>query len=127
MRDEPKSQLGFPEKELLERFGDEDFLRELWLKCRSRLDGELQAFEGFPKPTTDENWQVLAQKLHQLRGLLANFLQGLPSVLALIHCEEQVAQRNHAEAKEAFGKFQEHLKGDRLALEEWLSSRGYPC
>lgn len=108
---------------VLDRFGDEEFLRELWLKARGQLPAELNATEEL---RTQEPSPEMGKRLHKLRGLIANFLEGGSAIAALRNCEE--ACRNNGELPEAhWVDFRTALKTESAELEQWLSQRGFPC
>lgn len=109
---------------ILERFGDEDFLRELWLRARGQLPAELEGVEsllsGAGAPAD------LAKQLHKLRGLIANFLEGGQAIADLRRCEE-LCQRSGAVPPEPWESFRRSLQADAARLESWLFERGFPC
>ncbi len=108
---------------VLDRFGDEEFLRELWLKARGQLPAELNAAEEL---RTQEPSPEMAKRLHRLRGLIANFLEGGDSLVALRECEE-VCRRNGEIPETSWAVFRSSLKKEAAELEGWLNERGFPC
>lgn len=108
----------------LERFGDEDFLRELWLRARRQLPAELTEVERLlpGAGTSDE----LAKQLHKLRGLIANFLEGGQAILDLRRCEE-LCQQTGTLPWQPWETFCRSLQADATELERWLGERGFPC
>lgn len=108
---------------VLDRFGDEEFLRELWLKARGQLPAELSATEEL---RTREPSPEMGKRLHKLRGLIANFLEGGAAIVALRECEESC--RKNGEIPEGpWSTFRSALKSESAELERWLSERGFPC
>lgn len=108
---------------VLDRFGDEDFLRELWLRARSQLPAELAAVEEMRLAGTAD--LELGKRLHKLRGLISNFLEGGEAIARLRHCEEVC--RDGLLREEPWRVFREALEGESSQLESWLTERGFPC
>jgi hypothetical protein len=110
---------------VLDRFGDEEFLRELWLRARGQLPAEIQGVEelkasGLAQPE-------LGKRLHKLRGLIANFLEGGEAINRLRHCEELCREQGDRLADEPWSAFRESLRAEAGQLESWLTERGFPC
>lgn len=111
----------------LERFGDEEFLRELWLRARRQLPLELTAAEHLIlSPNSSDSSSELARHLHKLRGLIANFLEGGEALAGLRRCEE-LCRQTHEVPSESWQAFRKALENDATQLENWLHERGFPC
>lgn len=111
-------------EELLERFGDEEFLHELWMKTRRQLPEALDGIEALIQaPQTDPD--QLGSKLHRLRGLIANFLEGGESISSLRAME--AANRAEGATQEMWSGFSAQLEQESKKLDQWLESCGYPC
>lgn len=107
---------------ILQRFGDEEFLRELWVRTRGLIPSELEAIASLPRNDSDQ----LAPRLHKLRGLIANFLEGGEAIAALRECETSYATQAEL-SEEHWERFLEGYHQESQLLESWLAARGYPC
>lgn len=112
-------------EELLDRFGDEEFLQELWLKTKVQLPEALAKIEGVLEKDPVERKEELGSLLHRLRGLVSNFLEGGESITTLRALE--AANREAKIDSTMWQTFSAHLRAESKALESWLSSQGYPC
>lgn len=110
---------------ILDRFGDEAFLCELWQKARYQITAELQAIDAHQ--STNDPTPTLSQKLHKLRGLLSNFLEESQTVLLLRQCEEDCKSNHGRVCPKLWESFRETLNQESRVLERWLDERGYPC
>lgn len=111
---------------ILDRFGDEDFLRTLWLKTKRQLPQEI---EGASKLVATRTSGVsLSKKVHKLRGLIANFLEGGQAIDNLRACEELAAQPGQIDRlTSSWSTFLHNLEAESGQLEAWLQNRGFPC
>ncbi len=107
---------------ILQRFGDEEFLRELWVRTRGLIPSELETIALLLK---NEPVQ-LPPRLHKLRGLIANFLEGGEAIAALRSCEEACSDRAGL-SEDHWQRFLLEFHQDSQFLETWLADRGYPC
>jgi hypothetical protein len=110
---------------VLDRFGDEEFLRELWLRARGQLPLELAGVEELRSDS--EPQAELGKRLHKLRGLIANFLEGGDAILELRHCEELCRASGGVLPEEVWSGFLATLREESAQLESWLTERGFPC
>lgn len=111
------------EEELLERFGDEEFLQELWLRTRCQLPEALAGIEALLE--TPDSQEQLASGLHRLRGLVSNFLEG-GACITTIRSLEAANKAGNPDAS-TWTEFKAQLTSESAALDHWLTSRGYPC
>jgi hypothetical protein len=109
---------------VLDRFGDEEFLRELWIKARGQLPMELS---GVEKLRGESPHSELGKRLHKLRGLVANFLEGGQAITQLRHCEEICRQTDGILPQQPWDDFCQTLSQESSQLESWLAERGFPC
>jgi hypothetical protein len=107
---------------VLDRFGDEEFLRELWLRAREQLPAEMAGIEQAAGHSVSE----VGKRLHKLRGLIANFLEGGQAIAQLRLCEEQCRQQGEFPV-ETWSQFCQTLDQEASQLEGWLTGRGFPC
>ena len=110
---------------VLDRFGDEEFLRELWMRARGQLPQELGDVEELGSSRRPE--PDLGKRLHKLRGLIANFLEGGQAIAQLRHIEEICRQTEGTIPQESWDGFRETLEAEATQLEDWLRDRGFPC
>ena len=110
---------------VLDRFGDEEFLRELWMKARGQLPKELTDVDDLR--ATGRPQAELEKRLHKLRGLMANFLEGGQAITQLRQIEEVCRQTEGTVPDESWEGFRETLEAEASQLEAWLSDRGFPC
>jgi hypothetical protein len=110
---------------VLDRFGDEEFLRELWLKARGQLSVELAGVEELRASGGPHD--ELGKRLHKLRGLISNFLEGGDAIARLRHCEEVCQQLGDSLPDEPWQAFRDALTAESAQLESWLTERGFPC
>lgn len=111
---------------VLDRFGDEEFLRELWLRARQQWPREIatvEALRSCPSTPRDE----LTSVLHRLRGLIANFLEGSDALQQLRACEWACRHSDEGFPHETWEAFLEALEREARDLEAWLTERGFPC
>lgn len=110
---------------VLDRFGDEEFLRELWLRARGQLPQELSEVEELRssgRPEAD-----LGKRLHKLRGLIANFLEGGDAIGRLRQLEEACQRAGGTVPQADWEDFRRILAAESHQLESWLGDRGFPC
>lgn len=107
---------------VLNRFGDEEFLRELWLRARRQLPLELEAVERQGAEDGE-----LGKRLHKLRGLIANFLEGGEAISLLRRCEQLCRQHQDRLPRDCWDNFRLALEQEIGLLEGWLGERGFPC
>ncbi len=69
----------------------------------------------------------LGKRLHKLRGLIANFLEGGQAIAQLRQCEELCRQTEGTVPQELWEVFQQTLRAESAQLESWLTERGFPC
>lgn len=110
---------------VLDRFGDEEFLRELWMRARGQLPLELEGVDDLRGSGQRE--VELGKRLHKLRGLIANFLEGGQAIVELRRCEEICRQSDGLLTQDSWDRFRETLAGESAQLEGWLAQRGFPC
>lgn len=110
-------------EELLERFGDEEFLHELWTKTRRQLPEALSGIDSLLR--APDRRDQLGSKLHRLRGLVANFLEGGEAVATLRAME--AANREEGADPEMWATFSAQFERESRVLDDWLTARGYPC
>lgn len=109
---------------VLDRFGDEEFLRELWLRARQQLPAEMAEIEKLRLGSGSQ--LEIGKSLHKLRGLIANFLEG-GQAISLLRQYEQVCQHAGPWPSETWEAFCQSLETESAELERWLTERGYPC
>jgi hypothetical protein len=110
---------------VLDRFGDEEFLRDLWLRARGQLPLELAGIEELRQGEAPQ--LELGKRLHKLRGLIANFLEGGQAIAQLRQCEEMCRKTQGAIPQKPWDVFLQTLKEESAQLESWLTERGFPC
>lgn len=110
---------------VLDRFGDEEFLRELWLRARGQLPEELSGIEQLR--SSDRLEPELGKRLHKLRGLIANFLEGGDAIAQLRQLEAECQRTDGTIPRADWDRFRETLEAESSQLESWLGERGLPC
>lgn len=112
--------------ELMDRFGDVDFLHELWAKTRSELPRRIAELQALARGEEAVSTEELSKRLHKLRGLISNFLTEQKAVELLILCEKSVDE-NQLEALPKLWNDFERVVGEEISrLDTWLTERGYP-
>lgn len=109
-------------QELIDRFGDTEFLRLLWYKTEREIPARLDALDSTLTSQRSRDWGALAQSLHKLRGLLANFLTAGNAVRALVQCENAVLKQNTEALTAAWPEFRRELEREILELNAWLAA-----
>ena len=111
---------------LLDRFGEIDFLHELWTKARKEIPGRLDSIEPvvqeFHQADSDDG---LGKMLHKLRGLVSNFLTEKEALSAIISCEKSVQSNDPVGVTESWKQFRVHLDREVNELDQWLASEGF--
>ncbi len=109
-------------QELLDRFGDTEFLLLLWRKTEKEIPERLKEIDGRLKAPPPYDREALVASLHKLRGLLANFLTTGNSVSMLVQCENAVLVQNFEALLETWPAFRTTLDGEILELNRWLEA-----
>lgn len=112
--------------ELIDRFGEVDFLHQLWAKARAELPrrvGELRPLALKEEVSSPEQ---LGKRLHKLRGLIANFLTEKRAVDKLIECETAIENERLDDLARTWPDFERLLFEEADRLDTWLTERGYP-
>ena len=108
-------------RELLDRFGDTEFLVTLWRKAETEVPGRLAELQGLLAASPVYDRELLAQRLHKLRGLVANFLTGDSAIPALVKCEALVEQKDYSALPTQWEAFCAALHEETTALNSWLA------
>lgn len=108
---------------LIERFGDEEFLVELWTEARPEISEISQSVRKLLEttPLPEETGKLL----HKFRGLISNFLTANVAIPRLKACEAAVQSKNVSEAQSHWGSFQENFSQETTELESWLQQKGH--
>ena len=105
------------ERELIDRFGDKEFLTVLWRKTEGELPSRVEELDSL---VSGQDWGVLTQRLHKLRGLISNFLTSGSSVATLVSCEKNVEAELSEELQSHWARFREELRTETIELNDWL-------
>jgi hypothetical protein len=112
--------------ELMERFGDTDFLHQLWQKAKQELPPRLSYLTPLlTTPPIKVDQEDLAKRLHKLRGLISNFMTEKDSIPKLVLCEEMVEVGNFEGLPSAWMSFEKALEAEVDNLESWFQSEGF--
>lgn len=111
-------------EELLDRFGDEEFLHELWLKARRDIPERLQDLTPILTGTPEQYPADLGKRLHKLRGLVSNFLTEEPAMRSLVTCESMVNSGDTADLADTWMSFRQQLDQETGRLEQLLVEAG---
>lgn len=112
---------------LLDRFGDEAFLHELWLKARCEIPERLEDLRPFFQEPEHLFPEDLGARLHKLRGLISNFLTDSQALTSLIDCEDLLETKQHQGLLSTWTSFELTLAEEIERLEAWLLTRGHSC
>lgn len=111
---------------LLDRFGDIDFLHELWTKASREIPDRLRKIEPAIQQVRDGSDDApLAKMLHKLRGLISNFLTEKEAMSALVHCEKSLERQDLEEVTRSWAAFKGHLQAESIRLDAWLAQEGF--
>lgn len=109
------------QRELLDRFGDTEFLATLWRKTEGEIPGRIAELRGLLDTGPDYDGALLAQRLHKLRGLVSNFLTEGAAIQALVKCETMVEQEHYSALPAQWETFCVALDQEMTALNSWLA------
>lgn len=106
-------------EELIERFGDAEFLTFLWNKAYSELP-TLRAKTRESIRSEDPPDELIAQ-FHKLRGLLANFLTEQRAISILVECERAAKRDGNDKLTSLWTEFESALDIEVTNLDEWIN------
>jgi hypothetical protein len=111
------------ETELIDRFGEVDFLGQLWDRAKGELPGRLEDLRHQLSGAADGDGdlELLGKKLHKLRGLVSNFLTERKAVPLLIECEKMVEEESLAEIPAYWKAFEAALEDEVQRLDAWIA------
>lgn len=112
-------------RELIDRFGDVEFLHELWQKARAELPHRLQDIRPYMRLESVTSADDLGKRLHKLRGLVSNFLTENNAIPSLVHCETLVEKQQTDELPQHWSKFEATLDEEVAHLNRWLAEHGF--
>ena len=112
--------------ELMDRFGDVDFLHELWTKTRRELPRRIAELQTLARGEEAVSPEELSKRLHKLRGLISNFLTEQRAVDLLILCEKSVDENQLESLPKLWNDFERVVGEEVSRLDTWLAERGYP-
>ena len=110
--------------ELMERFGDVEFLDELWQKAAADLPRRLNELRPYMLLEAMTSQEDLAKRLHKLRGLDSNFLTEGNAIACLVKCEGLVAEDHTDELPALWTKFESTLDDEVNRLNRWIAEQG---
>lgn len=111
-------------RELVDRFGDLEFLNELWQKARTELPHRLDDLRPYMLLESVTSPEDLGKRLHKLRGLVANFLTEKNAIPSLVQCESLVEEGRTEEWPPQWSKFESMLDEEVGKLNRWLAEHG---
>jgi hypothetical protein len=111
-------------RELLERFGDVEFLDELWQRTRAEIPHRLDDLRPYMLRESITSSEDLGKRLHKLRGLVSNFLTEKTAIPFLVQCESLVEQEKIEELPQNWSKFESLLEMEINRLDRWLAEHG---
>jgi hypothetical protein len=112
-------------RELVDRFGDVEFLNELWQKARGELPHRLDDVRPYMLLESVTSPEDLGKRLHKLRGLVSNFLTEKTAIPSLVQCETLVEQQQTDDLPQHWSKFESMLDEEVNRLNRWLAEHGY--
>lgn len=108
------------QQELLDRFGDIDFLLLLWRKSEREIPSRIEELERSITTEEPRDWRQLTENLHKMRGLIANFLTSGQSVQAIQACEREVEEKNSEALLENWQNFRSAFEDEISEFNAWL-------
>lgn len=111
-------------RELIDRFGDVEFLNELWQKARSELPGRLDELRPYMESEAVASSEDLAKRVHKLRGLVSNFLTEKRALPMLADCENLLEEHRNDELAPLWEQFESALDDEVGRLDRWLAEHG---
>ena len=112
-------------RELVDRFGDVEFLNELWQRARAEIPHRLDDLSPYMLLESATSPEDLGKRLHKLRGLVSNFLTEKKAIPVLVQCETLVEQGRTKELPQNWSKFESLLDMEVNRLDRWLAEHGY--
>ena len=109
--------------ELMERFGDVEFLNELWQRAAGDLPQRLNELRPYMVLEATTSQEDLAKRLHKLRGLVSNFLTEGNAIACLIQCESLVAEGHSDKLPPLWTKFESVLDEEVSRLNRWIAEK----
>ena len=111
--------------DLMGRFGDLEFLHELWNKAKLRLPREIAETDAVLESAKECPDEALYTQVHRIRGAIANFFNKTPTLDQLILCETLSKQGTLPQLRSEWSLFKSCFETDKKALEEWLCQEGF--
>ena len=105
--------------QLLDRFGDIEFLEKLWIKAQTELPLQIKHISLLVQSGDG----ALSKSLHKLRGLISNFLTEEHAISLLKECERLVESNQTEEFTEVWNKFAAALQQEALNLNHWIKEK----
>ena len=109
--------------QLLNRFGDIEFLEKLWLKAQIELPLQIEHLSQMIRDPEETNNEILNERLHKLRGLMANFLTEKHATNLLAECERLIYPGQKRELVETWEKFIIALEEESKNLDRWVQNK----
>jgi len=106
----------------MDRFGDVEFLAELWQKARGELPGRLETLHQLVAQE-EKDVDRLGDRMHKLRGLVSNFLTEKKAIGLLVTCEKQVERGELSTLESRWEEFESQLQSEVKNLDDWIASR----
>ena len=110
---------------LMDRFGDQEFLHQLWLKARRELPSRISKVRPLVDSADDACQEDFAKFLHKLRGLVSNFLTQNQAIPELAQCERFLENSEYEQLSAQWAKFEVSLKREVDELDSYLSEAGF--
>ena len=110
-------------QELMERFGDVEFLNELWQRAAAELPQRLNELRPYMMQEAVTSQEDLAKRLHKLRGLVSNFLTEANAIGCLVRCEKLVAEEEVDKLPPLWTKFESLLDDEVNRLNRWIAEK----
>lgn len=110
--------------ELMERFGDVEFLDELWRRAAGELPRRLNELRPYMMLESMTSQEDLSKRLHKLRGLVSNFLTEGNAIACLVKCETLIAAEKTEELPPLWTKFESVLNEEVNRLNRWIAEGG---
>ncbi|MFA5506499.1 MAG: hypothetical protein WC314_16700 [Vulcanimicrobiota bacterium] len=111
-------------QELEDRFGDIEFLNELWQKTRIELPHRVEELRPYMLLESVSCQEELGKRLHKLRGLISNFLTEGRATALIVQCENLVAAGHTDDLPNLWPRFESLLQEEVGRLDRWLVEQG---
>lgn len=112
-------------QDLMGRFGDVEFLHELWSKARLRLPEEIEQIDSVLTTATVCPDPELYVQIHRIRGAIGNFFNKSSTLDQLVLCENLTKNGTLDSLRHEWSLFKTYFQKDSRQLEDWLLEQGF--